>query len=87
MRVLLCLAFAGLLADPAAAADQLPRRAVLHLDDFEKSKARDELLNVVGTDLFTASSCPRSGATCSSGRSPAAPARLRSWRDRASRSS
>jgi hypothetical protein len=42
MRVLLCLAFAGLLAD-----------AVLHLDDFEKSKARDELLNVVGTDLFT----------------------------------
>ena len=53
MRVLLCLAVAGVLAPAAAAADQLPRRAILHLNEYEKSKARDELLNVVGTDIFT----------------------------------
>lgn len=53
MRVVLCLALAGVLGPAAAAADQLPRRAVLHLNEYEKSKARDELLNAVGTDIFT----------------------------------
>jgi len=53
MRVLLCLALVGLLGPAGAAADQLPRRAILHLNEFEKSKARDELLNAVGTDIFT----------------------------------
>src|SRR5262245_26404005 len=54
MRRLLCVALAGFLSIPAAvAADQLPRRAKLHLDDYATSKDRDELLNVVGTDIFT----------------------------------
>jgi hypothetical protein len=54
MRVLLWLALAGVLGGPApAAADQLPKRAKLHLDEFAKSKDRAELLNAVGTDVFT----------------------------------
>ena len=53
MRVVLCLTLVGVLGPAAAAADQLPRRATLHLDEFEKSKDRDELLNAVGTDVFT----------------------------------
>src|SRR4030095_9586679 len=54
MRVLIYLALAGVLAVPcAAAADQLPNRAKLHLSEFTTSKDRDELLNAVGTDIFT----------------------------------
>ena len=53
MRTLLSLALVGLLAPAAATADQLPRRAVLHLALYEKDKDRAELLNAVGTDIFT----------------------------------
>ena len=54
MRILSCLVLAGVLASPGpVAADQLPRRAKLHLDEYAKSKDRDELLNAVGTDVFT----------------------------------
>jgi hypothetical protein len=54
MRVLLCLVLAGVLGSPnTASADQLPKRAKLHLDEFAKSRDRDELLNAVGTDVFT----------------------------------
>lgn len=53
MRLLICLALAAVLGPAVAAADQLPKRAMQHLDDFEKSKNRDELLNTVGTDVFT----------------------------------
>lgn len=53
MRVLICLTIVGFLSSSAAAAEQLPRRAILHLDEFDKTKDREELLNVVGSDLFT----------------------------------
>ena len=53
MRILICLAIVGFLSPSVAATEQLPRRAILHLDAFEKSTNRDELLNVVGTDVFT----------------------------------
>lgn len=53
MRLLLCLALVGALPSVTATADQLPRRAVLHLNEFETSKDPDELRNVVVTDIFT----------------------------------
>ncbi|MCC7123435.1 MAG: hypothetical protein IT178_01195 [Acidobacteria bacterium] len=52
MRARLCLALAVLLGPAVAVAEQLPRRAIQHLDAFEASQDHDELLNVVGTDIF-----------------------------------
>ena len=53
MRVLFCVVLIGVVAPSAVAADQLPRRAVLHLNDYEKSNDPSDLQDAIGTDIFS----------------------------------